>query len=273
MTSPDFRRLFESAPDGYVVLTPDLRIVAASDGYLKATMRSREDLVGRPLFEAFPVNPDQDGSSAEADLRASVARVIATRRPDTQPVHTYDIRRSDAEGGTFERRHWSPMNAPVLDDAGRVALILHAVEDVTEQVRARQRLQEMSTPVVTVRDRVLLLPLVGDVDHVRSEQIMETVLHRVVEDQARAIIIDVAGVPVMDSAVAGSLIKTARAASLLGAHTILTGVGPHAAKTIVSLGIDLSGLHTRTHLTEGIDLALRLLERRAPSTHSAHSAR
>jgi rsbT co-antagonist protein RsbR len=116
---------------------------------------------------------------------------------------------------------------------------------------------------VTVRDSVLLLPLLGDVDHGRAEQVMEVVLSRVVDDRARAIIIDVAGVSVMDTSVANALIRTAQAVSLLGAHTILTGIGPHASKTMVGLGIDLSAIHTRSRLTEGIDLALQLTERSA----------
>jgi anti-anti-sigma factor len=265
MTLPDFRRLFEAAPNCYLVLTPDLTIVAVSDAYLRATMTRREAIVGRPLFEVFPDNPDDPKATGVANLHASLKRALATGRPDAMAVQKYDIRRPDSEGG-FEVRYWSPLNTPVLGDDGRIAYIIHWVEDVTEQVRTQQRVRELSTPVVRVREHVLLLPLIGSVDTQRAEQLTETVLDRATEDNARVIIIDVAGVPVMDTAVAELLIKAALAVRLLGAQTILTGIGASAAKTMVHLGIDVSTLHTRSRLTEGIDLALRLIKRDVDTT-------
>lgn len=112
--------------------------------------------------------------------------------------------------------------------------------------------------MVVVRDRVLLLPLIGTVDAARAEALMQTILERVVSDSARAIIVDVAGVPDMDTFVAGSLVRVAESVRLLGAITVLTGLGPSAARTLVHLGVDLSAFHTRGRLTEGIDLALQL---------------
>jgi rsbT co-antagonist protein RsbR len=82
-----------------------------------------------------------------------------------------------------------------------------------------------------------------------------------VNEQARALILDIAGVPVIDTFAADSLIKTAAAVRLLGAETILTGVSPSAAKTMVNLGIDVSSMHTRNQLADGIELALALLAR------------
>jgi anti-anti-sigma regulatory factor len=265
MTPPDFRKLFESAPGCYLVLNPDLTIVAVSDAYLRATMTERDAIVGRGVFDVFPDNPDDPTTTGSANVRASFLRVLDQRRPDTMAVQKYDIRRPESEGGGFEERHWSPVNTPVPGDDGRVAYIIHRVEDVTEQVRsqheATQRIRELSTPVVRVHRGILLLPLVGSVDDLRAEQIVQTVLQRVVDEQARALILDVAGVPVVDSWVADSLIKTAAAVRLLGAHTILTGIGPAAAKTIVGLGIDVSAMHTCNQLSDGIELALTLLQR------------
>lgn len=138
---PDLGRLFQSAPGCYVVLTPELVIVAASDAYLNVTMTRREDIVGQPIFTAFPVNPDSPTSTAEVDLRASVSRVIATGRPDTLPVHKYDIRRAK-DGGAFEERYWRPMNAPVFGADGTVEYVIHAVEDVTEVVRLKHQAEQ-----------------------------------------------------------------------------------------------------------------------------------
>lgn len=263
MTAPDFRVLFEAAPGAYLILSPDLTIVAVTDAYLRATLTERDVIVGRALFEVFPDNPDDPAATGVANLRASLRRVLTHRRPDTMRVQKYDIRRPEAEGGGFEERHWSPMNTPVLGADGEVRYIIHAVEDVTTQVLAERasahRVRELSTPVVRLRQGILLLPLVGVVDGDRASQIIEIVLARVVEEQARVVILDVAGVPVMDTAVAGSLLQTAAAVRILGARTILTGISANTAKTMVHLGIDVSAMYTRNKLAEGLDLAIQLV--------------
>jgi signal transduction histidine kinase len=128
VTPPDFRALVEGGPGLLLVLDPDLNIVGASDAYLKATMTTRAGIVGRPLFEVFPDNPDDPAADGVRNLKASLARVLASGKPDAMAIQKYDVRRPD---GTFEQRHWSPLNTPILVD-GKVAWIVHRVEDVTE---------------------------------------------------------------------------------------------------------------------------------------------
>lgn len=127
--------------------------------------------------------------------------------------------------------------------------------------RQQAAIRELSTPVIRVYERVLLLPVVGTVDSHRAEQIMEQVLLRVVEEQARVIIVDIAGVPVVDTRVADHLIKTTAAVRLLGAETVLTGISAHVARTIVQLGVDITNMHTLTRLADGIELALGIVGR------------
>ncbi|MGP0024201.1 MAG: histidine kinase dimerization/phospho-acceptor domain-containing protein [Streptosporangiaceae bacterium] len=134
-SGPDFRRLFEGAPGLYLVLDPELTIVAVSDAYLAATMTAREGILGRNVFDVFPDNPDDLGITGVADLTASFDRVRSELRPDTVGVLHYDVRRSAAEGGGFEERYWSPRNSPLLDQRGKLAHIVHEVVDVTEFVR------------------------------------------------------------------------------------------------------------------------------------------
>jgi signal transduction histidine kinase/CheY-like chemotaxis protein len=136
--APDFRLLFESAPGLYLVLLPDLRIVAVSDAYLAATLTKRDQIMGRGLFDVFPDNPNDPAATGVSNLRASLDRVREHRLPDTMAVQKYDIRRPDAEGGGFEVRYWSPRNSPVLNEAGALEYIIHRVEDVTEFVRLKQ---------------------------------------------------------------------------------------------------------------------------------------
>src|SRR6185503_9826413 len=112
-------------PGLYLVLTPDLRIVAVSDAYLRATMTAREKILGRHLFEVFPDNQDDPAATGVSNLRASLERVLETKAADAMAVQKYDIRRPESEGGGFEERLWSPMNSPVLQADGTLAYIIH----------------------------------------------------------------------------------------------------------------------------------------------------
>jgi len=136
---PDFRVLFESAPGLYLVLTPDLKIVAVSDAYLRATMTRRDHILGKEVFEVFPDNPDDPSADGARNLRASLERVLFGRIPDAMPIQKYDIRKPVDEGGGFEERYWSPFNSPVFGPQKEVAYIIHRVEDVTEFVHLKQQ--------------------------------------------------------------------------------------------------------------------------------------
>ena len=132
----DYRRLFDSTPVPYIVITPDFTIVAANEARLRATMTTREDIIGKNLFDVFPDNPDDVGATGERNLRASLARVLERAQPDAMPIQKYDI--PHPQGG-FEERYWAPLNVPVLDDEGNVAYIVHSVDDVTDLVRTREQ--------------------------------------------------------------------------------------------------------------------------------------
>lgn len=154
MTTPDFRTLFESVPGSYVVLEPSapFPVVAATDGYLRATLTTREAVLGRGLFEVFPGNPDDAVPGVVAALRASLERVVASHTPDTMPVQRRDIRRPAEDGGGFDARWWSAVNAPVLDAEGRLLYIIHRVDDVTEVVRLKQALVDQMPEAVMLLD-------------------------------------------------------------------------------------------------------------------------
>lgn len=136
--SPDFRVLFESAPSLHLVVDSELRIVAASDAYLSATMTDRETIMGRPLFEVFPDNPDDPGATGVDNVRASLETVLRTGKPHTMAVQKYDIPRPIADGGGFEERYWSLINSPVFVD-GQLTHIIHRVEDVTALVHLEEQ--------------------------------------------------------------------------------------------------------------------------------------
>lgn len=149
----DFRRLFESAPGLYLVLTPDLDIVAVSDSYLRATMTQREDILGCPLFDVFPDNPDDPSATGVKHLSASLSRVRKNLVPDTMAIQKYDIRRPASEGGEFEERFWSPVSYPILGENGQLQYIIHQVEDVTEVVRLKQNREEAGAAIARSEQR------------------------------------------------------------------------------------------------------------------------
>src|SRR5947209_8439292 len=136
---PDFKTLFEAAPGLYLVLTPELLIVAVSDAYLQATKTERAAILGRALFDVFPDNPADPAADGVRNLKASLERVLQYQRADAMAVQKYDIRKPESEGGGFEERYWSPRNSPVLGRDGRIAYIIHRVEDVTEFIRLKQQ--------------------------------------------------------------------------------------------------------------------------------------
>jgi PAS domain S-box-containing protein len=132
----ELESLFESLPGLYLVLTPDLTIVAASDAYLKATLTTREGLVGRHLFEMFPDNPDDPETTAVANMQASIDRVFRNAAPDTMAIQKHDVR---GPGGVFEEHYWSPVNSPVFGADRQIQYIVHRVEEVTDFIRQKAR--------------------------------------------------------------------------------------------------------------------------------------
>jgi PAS domain S-box-containing protein len=153
LVAPDFQSFFESVPGLYLVLTPDFSIVAVSDAYLRATMTNRDDILGKGVFEVLPDNPDDPGATGVRNLRASLRRVLTEKCPDTMAVQKYDIRRPESEGGGFEERYWSPVNAPVLAPDGEVSYIIHRVEDVTDFVRLKEQESQQIKQTEELRTR------------------------------------------------------------------------------------------------------------------------
>jgi rsbT co-antagonist protein RsbR len=126
-------------------------------------------------------------------------------------------------------------------------------------VGQQQELLELSTPVVTLWEGVLALPVIGTLDSARTQVVMETLLQRVVETGAVIAIIDITGVPTVDTLTAQHLLKTVAAARLMGADCIISGIRPQIAQTIVHLGVDLGTVLTKATLADAFAVALRRL--------------
>ena len=149
----DFRRFFEGTPGCNLVLTPELSIAAVSDEYLAATLTERDAILGRPLFEVFRGDTSNAAAMTVKNLRESLQRVLLHKRRDVMPVQHYPIRRPETLGGEYEERYWSPVNSPILGDDGRVAYIVHQVEDVTKVVRLEREKLAQDTQLEAARTR------------------------------------------------------------------------------------------------------------------------
>lgn len=139
---------------------------------------------------------------------------------------------------------------------------LHTVrtfQSSREEVIGRQQteLLELSTPVVKLWDGILALPMIGTLDSARTQIVMESLLQKIVETESQIAIIDITGVPTVDTLVAQHLLKTVTAIRLMGADCIISGVRPQIAQTIVHLGVDLQGVTTKANLADALALALK----------------
>ena len=124
-------------------------------------------------------------------------------------------------------------------------------------IRQQQELLELSTPVVKLWDGILALPMIGTLDSARTQIAMESLLQKIVETESQIAIIDITGVPTVDTLVAQHLLKTVTALRLMGADCIISGVRPQIAQTIVHLGVDLQGVTTKANLADALKVALR----------------
>ena len=163
--------------------------------------------------------------------------------------------------------------SPVYDENGEIEAISAVFADITEQKQLEmelyeqnQMIAEMSTPVITLWDEIVLLPLVGSIDDDRAMQMTERLLETIVGSEARVAILDVTGIAEIDTSVARNLLKAVDAAKMLGAQIVVTGFSPDAAQTLAQLGVDLRELNTRGSLKAGISDAFQMVNQEVVGT-------
>ena len=224
------------------------------DNLRKATASGRMDDVSGP--EWAPMRAVlEDFSRARAIQGSSPSETAVFIFSLKEPLFEMLRRELAKEPGQLASQTWDVSR--LLDRLG-----LHTVETYArtrEDVigRQQQELLELSTPVVELWDGILALPLIGTLDSARTQIVMESLLERIVESGAQIAIIDITGVPTVDTLVAQHLIKTISAARLMGADCILSGIRPQIAQTIVHLGVDLQGVITKANLADALAIALK----------------
>ncbi len=251
-----FRLLIENASDIILIVDQAGIICYASPSVNSELGYPPETLLNQPL-EQF-VHPDD-----YVDLSAACTHVY--QAPNTTLTNEFRIRHADDTWHPFECRG---KYLPMIDHGARIVLNARDMSErqAAERERAHlqqeiihmqaARLRELSTPFIPIAEGVVLMPLIGTIDHQRSEQIIDTLLTGIARQHATFAILDITGVPLVDTYVAQSLIRTAQSVTLLGSRIILTGIQPQTAQTLVHLGIDLSSIITYASLQGAITYAL-----------------
>lgn len=184
-----------------------------------------------------------------------IEEAVRTGKPTTV-LHTH----FDSQGNKV----FAEVSAYPIYEEGEIVEFIHISRNVTERVVAEEKLKahqkvilELSTPVITLWEGIITLPLIGIIDSDRARQVMENLLQAISETQAEIAIIDITGVPMVDTEVADRLIRTVKAAAMLGTQCYIVGIKPEIAQSIVNLGVDLSGIVTFSNLQAGLDAAFK----------------
>jgi rsbT co-antagonist protein RsbR len=167
------------------------------------------------------------------------------------------LRASAGDSETLANEFWKA--SLILDALGLYTTEIHQKSRESVILRQQQEMMELSTPVVTLWDGILALPLIGTLDSARTQVVMENLLQRIVDSGSSIAILDITGVPTVDTLVAQHLLKTVAAARLMGADCIISGIRPQIAQTIVHLGVDLNAVTTKATLADAFAVALRRL--------------
>ena len=139
-TPINHKKIFELVTDLYLILSTDLIILDVNRALEKASMRTKEQLIGHYLFEVFPDNPNDKTANGVSNLSKSLQSVLTQKKSHTMAVQKYDIQRPD---GIFEVRYWSPVNTPVLNSENEIEYIIHRVQDVTEYMILKKEQKHM----------------------------------------------------------------------------------------------------------------------------------
>jgi rsbT co-antagonist protein RsbR len=208
-------------------------------------------------------------------LEISEARAAQAFSPSETAFYVFSLKETILP---FLRDEYRDDPQTLLDEVNKISkaldklgsfIFVSTIKNRERVIRQQQQdMLELSTPVVQIWDRIICLPLIGTLDSRRTQLMMERLLERIVRSRAEVAILDITGVPTVDTQVANYLIKTVTAVRLLGSTCIVTGVGPSIAQTIVHLGIDLAGVTTRNQLSDGIRLAFEMTRQKVVPMNS-----
>jgi rsbT co-antagonist protein RsbR len=252
-TDDSFRLFVDSVRDyAIVMLDPTGHVASWNPGAARIKGYTRDEVIGKHFSCFYTADAIQRGlPEKELEVAASEGRF---------EDEGWRVRK---DGKQF----WASVVITALrDNDGSLRGFGKVTRDLTERRQTEERIQqqareimELSTPVMQVWQGVVVAPLIGSLDSQRTQQFMERLLNRIVETNSPMALVDIMGVPTVDTQTAQHLIETISAVRLLGAQVVLTGVRPAIAQTLVHLGIDLSNITTRASLSAGLLVALDML--------------
>ena len=236
-----------------IVWDPDFKIIRFNQAFERLTGYRTVDVIGKSLETLFP----------DAQKEESMSLIHSTTSGKRWEVVEIAIAHID---GTVRTVLWNSATLFAEDGVTIISTIAQG-QDITERKRAEEiisrqskEILDISTPVLQIWERIVAVPLIGTLDSMRTQQLVEQLLQRIVETNSLVALIDVTGVPAIDTQTAQHLIETISAVRLLGAQVVLTGIRPAIAQTLVHLGIDLSNVNTCSSLSAGLGYALDLLK-------------
>jgi rsbT co-antagonist protein RsbR len=237
-----------------------------SNEEMESQSRELMDAIAAGARSGDVTNIDGPAWDQTRDMLSAISTSRAKQGFTTSDTATFVLSLKQPIFNAVRRENASDPTA-LFDDIWKITLLVDKLALVTadafqstrENLIARQQeeLMELSTPVVKLWDGILALPIIGTLDSARTQVVMESLLQAVVQTNSRVAIIDITGVPTVDTLVAQHLLKTITAARLMGADCIISGVRPQIAQTIVHLGIDLAGVITKAKLADAFALALQ----------------
>jgi PAS domain S-box-containing protein len=236
----------DNAVDGILTIAEDGRIESINPAAARMFGYAAGELDGKPFQLLIPVPHDR-----EYQVVGVGREVIGQRRDGT----AFPIELAIGEMRLTDRHHFIGI-AHDLTERKREAEERARLQERIIQAQAAT-LAELSTPVIPISDQVLVMPLIGAIDSDRARQVLETLLHGIERSRAQVAILDITGVPLVDTQVAKSLLLAAQAVRLLGARMVLTGIRPEVAQTLVGLGVDLGDIVTQSTLQSGIAFAMQ----------------
>ncbi|TAK37017.1 MAG: PAS domain S-box protein [Chloroflexota bacterium] len=236
--------IVESTDDAIIGIDLDGIIRSWNPGAQMLYGYGANEILGRPIALLYP----PEGLGELTSVLERLKRGERIERFETARVR---------KGG--RRVDVSVTTSPIKDPAGNIIGASKIDRDITERKRVEETIRELSTPVLSVRSDLLILPIVGLVDSGRALQITEQLLNKIRDHRAKVAVLDITGVPLVDSRVASHLIQTVEAARLMGCVVIVTGISPAIARSLVAIGVDLSRVTTRADLQSGIEEAEQIL--------------
>jgi len=245
--------ILKQIPTPVMAVNTDMDIIYVNDQCCKLLASSEDQILGKKCYDVFK---SDDCKNGECCMRKSIkdGQMCSKRNnisinQTTLPIEYFTVPLKNSEG----------------DLIGGLEYILDISERVAYENKLKEQsytIQEMSTPTIKLWEGILLLPIVGVVDSMRAQHMMESILKRIASTYSKVIILDIHGVAAVDTAVANHLIRITKATKLMGCDCILSGISPSVAQTIIQLGIDMNNIMTKSTLSDALEEAYGMLHLR-----------